>query len=369
MAWGAGTVKPPAINLARRPFRNNSLYWSVFGTCFALLLVASGYNIYDFVLKGRELSRLRQDLADNTQAYQRLVDSVEKMKHDIDKLNLASLDSKSSFANGLIVSRLFSWSRLFDRIEDIIPPDVKIRSIRPSITPKMIEIQIDGMARTPDVLYEFQKNLDDSDYFSSVYPVSESTRETKGELNFDLVMNYVPAGRTPHEPGAPVSPPTPTAGLPQPETGSQDANQPAGAAPRTPADAAGAAQPGAPPVPPAGAPAGAATGFQSSPAGPAAGVPASTAASTPASPPATSPVPQPQPPQPQQPHGARTGKAGAPPPGATGISVKDISELTDEQFIEQFGYVAYLQVRGHGKGKGKGKAAAPPNPDPNAVAP
>jgi hypothetical protein len=44
-------------------------------------------------------------------------------------------------------------------------------------------------------LYEFQKALDEDEHFANVYPLSENTRETRGELNFDLVMDYVPGGK------------------------------------------------------------------------------------------------------------------------------------------------------------------------------
>jgi len=72
---------------------------------------------------------------------------------------------------------------------------VKIRSIRPSISNTGIEIQMDGLARSPEALYEFEERLAQSAYFASVYPVSENTRESKTELNFDLAMSYIPAGK------------------------------------------------------------------------------------------------------------------------------------------------------------------------------
>lgn len=208
------TSRVPAINLARRPFRNNTVHYVVFISCFVLLVAASVYNVYDYAKTGGEISRLGEELGDRTGRYRGLGDEVEKMKADVTRLDLTTLNTKSNFANGLILSRLFSWSALFDRIEELIPPDVKIRSIRPSISPKGIEIQIDGMARTPKALYEFETALDGSNFFTGVYPVSESTRESKTELNFDLMMNYIPAGRISREPAAPA---TPMAGLLRPD--------------------------------------------------------------------------------------------------------------------------------------------------------
>ena len=255
-----GGMRPPSINLARRPFRNNTVHYTVFGVCAVLLAVATFVNVREFFLRGSELVVLREQLTIGRQRYDRLFQEVETMKREISQVNLELLDDKSAFVNGLILSRLFSWSLLFDRFEGLIPYDVKIRSIRPSISAKEIEIQIDGMAKSYLDFYEFEANLGNSDFFAGVYPVGENMRESKTELNFDVIMKYLPAGKTSRYP----SPPTPTAGLPESEAPSDpnaaaqdpnaaaDAEPPAGDAAENAPDAAG--EPAAPQAAPAQAP-------------------------------------------------------------------------------------------------------------------
>lgn len=214
-----GGMRPPSINLARRPFRNNTAHYAVFGACAILLAAATFVNVREFFLRGSELTILKEQIALGGQRYDRLFQEVETMKREIAQVNLALLDDKSGFVNGLILSRSFSWSLLFDRLEDLIPYDVKVRSIRPAISPKEIEIQIDGMAKSYLDFYEFEANLGDSDFFAGVYPVGENMRESRTELNFDLIMKYLPGGKSARHPSAP----TPTAGLPQPEEQEQEA--------------------------------------------------------------------------------------------------------------------------------------------------
>jgi len=206
-------MKPPTINLARRPFRNNTVHYTVFIACGVLLAIATIINVREYYLRGTELTILRDQLTIGRQRYDKLFHDVETMKREISQVNLELLNDKSAFVNGLILSRLFSWSQLFERLEELIPYDVKVRSVRPSISAKEIEIQIDGMAKSATDLYEFEANLSNSEYFAGVYPTNESTRESKTELNFDLIMKYLPAGKSKQDP----SPPTPTASLPQPE--------------------------------------------------------------------------------------------------------------------------------------------------------
>lgn len=312
-------LRPPAINLARRPFRNNSVYYGVFITCFALLLVASGYNVYDFMQTGESIGRQELVRAERQQKYLELRGEVENMKKEVSSLDLTTLNAKSTFANGLILSRLFSWSTLFDRIEDIIPPHVRIRSIRPSISTKGIEIQIDGMAQAPEDLYQFEQELVNSNYFSGVYPVSENSKESRGEINFDLAMNYVPAGKTSTATASDAAPATPTAGLPQPPA----EQEPAAAGPEPS---------------PEGAPA------QSAPAQ------SLETASAPSSPPQAAAVTAPVP-QGAQPTMEPAEQAPAPPPQTDqgqplSKPNKPPREMTNKEFIDWGGQERFIRIRG-----------------------
>ncbi|HZI93640.1 MAG TPA: hypothetical protein VFE84_05325 [Patescibacteria group bacterium] len=317
-------VHTPSINLAHRPFRNNSIYYGVFITCAVLLTAASGYNVYDFVRTGGELARLNAEYTDRQQKYLELREEVEKMKKDVGSLDLTTLNAKSAFANGLILSRLFSWSTLFDRIEDLIPPNVRIRSIRPAISNKGIEIQIDGMARVPGDLYEFEQGLVNSNYFTAVYPVSENSKESRDEINFDLSMNYVPAGKNPTTAASSKLPATPTEGLPKPEVAATDpnalnasivANAPNDPNAQPPAASAQTGQPGGQP------------GAQPVAIPPVAAQPAE------AQPAETQPRPAPAPPG--APLGAPLGKPPKPP-----------RLLTNKEFIDWAGQERFVRIRG-----------------------
>jgi Tfp pilus assembly protein PilN len=340
-------IRPPAINLARRPFRNNTAYYAVYSACLALLLSATVYNGWSFWTGGAELARLREDMSFTTDRYMKLHDEVEQMKSEINTLDLEVINTKSSFAEGLILSRFFSWSLLFDRLEDLIPPEVKIQRIAPSISTKRIEITLSGMARSPDQFLEFEGNLSSSPFFSNVYPVHEDQQESQNELKFSLAMDYIPAGKDTQQ--APGSEAATTAATNPAEVPAQAAAPDAATAAPVQgavdgANAGGAVSPDASASTPPAANAPAASAQADAPAGPAGGA-----------------------------H-QRPAKAGAAPSGPS-VSVSDISQLTDEQFIEMFGYPEYVRARGKAKAKrpggkaGKAGETAPPPADPNAVSP
>jgi Tfp pilus assembly protein PilN len=345
-------IRPPAINLARRPFRNNTAYYAVYSACLALLLAATVYNGWRFFAGGSELGRLREDVSFASERYMKLHEEVEEMKRQINTLDLAVINTKSSFAEGLILSRFFSWSLLFDRFEELIPPEVKIQRIAPAISTRRIEISVAGMSRSPDAFLEFEGNLASSPFFANVYPVREDQQDGQNELKFSIVMDYIPAGK--------------------------DTQAPTGSAVQ-----ADAAAPGAAGAPAAGDRAAAATTIVGAPSADAGGGTAAPGDGAAAEQPLVAADPAAQPAA-GEPNGAQTasGQAAAPKPAAPprpagpALSVSDISQLTDEQFIETFGYPEYMRARGKAKrlggkaGKaGKAGQVATPPADPNAVKP
>ena len=350
-------MKPPTINLARRPFRNNSAFYSVFAACFVLLLAATIYNANDFFARGDELSTLRQRLADRSHRYTQIFQDVEVMKKEMARVNLSVLSQKSAFANGLIVSHLFSWSLLFDRLEEIIPYDVKIRAIRPAISAQEIEIQIDGMTKSAVDLYEFEARLSESEYFSSVYPLSENTRESRNEINFDLALSYIPAGKS----GLDPSPPTPRAALPQPPVKDEKKSVEQSDAPvagSKPVAQSSVMEPpaGVPPAPGSAPSGGDAASAPVKPA-PAAGLPVAMPPQTPpATPAATSPDPAAGTPmssdQPQEMPASGPAAAGSGTPAAAGDKPKPAAPgkgpalMTNREFLEFIGEDRFIRFRG-----------------------
>jgi Tfp pilus assembly protein PilN len=343
-------IRPPAINLARRPFRNNTAYYAVYSACLALLLAATTYNGWRFVAGGSELERLREDVSFASERYMKLHEEVEEMKRQINSLDLAVINTKSSFAEGLILSRFFSWSLLFDRLEELIPPEVKIQRIAPNISTKRIEITVAGMSRSPDAFLEFEGNLASSPFFSNVYPVREDQQEGQTELKFNLAMDYIPAGKDAL--AQPDAPPPGTAsadGSAPPTAAATVILSPGGESPASPEAPGAGAAPGSLP--------GAAAADASSP--PAASQPSIAGAAGLDQPPA----PQPAAPQPQ------AKQAPAASRGGPALSVSDISQMTDEQFIEVFGYPEYMRARGKVKRPGKGAKAGKAGPATEAPAP
>jgi type IV pilus assembly protein PilN len=83
-----------------------------------------------------------------------------------------ALLSSIRFANGIIERKTFDWLMLFDRLESVVPDGIAISSIEPS--PKDNALKLAGMAKSFGNLRKFVENLEESQFFTEVYLVSQS---------------------------------------------------------------------------------------------------------------------------------------------------------------------------------------------------
>lgn len=249
-----------SINLATRPFYNNTLYWAGFSGAALLLTGLTWFNWARSSAIAAELEEWSVRLEEHSTALSGLESEVRAMNTTVSSLDLEDLGEKSSFANEIILSRLFSWTSLFDRLEEVLPPKVRLRSIRPSIGEGLIEVSVDGMTPDHGALLAFEDALDHSEYFTSVYPLHESSRVKEGEINFSVTFGYRPAGRVEE-----VPPDVEPAGG-EPDSAEADMElrgAPAGEAgvgAAAPSGATGELQPGRPGAPPGASPGQGATG-------------------------------------------------------------------------------------------------------------
>ncbi len=186
-----------AINLASRPFHNNAVPWIALGLSVAALSGFTWYTAHDYGATSADLEMWTMKIEGRREALEGLAGQVADMNAAIARVDLDTLSARSSFANAIIMGRLFSWSTLFERLEQILPEKVRLRSIRPGITREGIEVSVDGTTRDYTSLLAFEEALLESEHFGLVYPLQESSRQREGEIQFNLVFAYLPEGETP----------------------------------------------------------------------------------------------------------------------------------------------------------------------------
>jgi hypothetical protein len=203
------------LNFARAPFVNERLPRAVF---WASAAVVAGMTLFHGVLLQRYLSReqaeldvrvseLRQELAKASAA-------ARDAQNEIARSRSALASEQARFLTTLYRRKSFSWTGLFNELERITPPSVRIASIAPAEEEGTIEVTMNVVGQSLQDILEMVKALEASSFFASVFPLDETNLEAedRGEsgiaatLRLTYVEDVRSASEQPSEPAEEVEP-------------------------------------------------------------------------------------------------------------------------------------------------------------------
>lgn len=252
-------MKPITLNLASRPFRNNVVVGTVVGVTATALVLATVYNLYLFLSYGSSYAQLQHDQAADRVHIAELQKEEQRLAGEIKKRDFRHTYERGKIAHDLILKHSFSWTRLFNTLEAVVPPDVVMTAIRPNVAAEGIVVRIEGVAKSHGALLNLETQLQGNAAFARVYPLNERRlNPSLPDITFLLTFNYLPHRTAPADlvaagnPGAAA----PAAGSAvessaAPDAGTAGDAAPVGAPGGAPVDTAG----GVPAKPPtAGAP-------------------------------------------------------------------------------------------------------------------
>jgi len=227
------------LNLASRPFRNNTIVGSVLAAVVAALIAATVYNGYVFLNYGGRYRLLQEEERRHRARLTALESDERGLSRQIQSRDFRRLYGRGQFAGDLILKRSFSWTLLFNKLEDLVPPEVMMTAIRPHITGEKTVIRVDGIAKNHGGLITFEDSLQKNPVFARVYPVYERrVNPNRPEIDFALDFDYIPAKTAPGPdaiasgaaPGQPPGPPQAAAqASPAPSANATAPAPPAGA--------------------------------------------------------------------------------------------------------------------------------------------
>lgn len=157
------------INLARQPFRQDRPMLAGASLAALLLIASLGFLVSRSVTERRE-SR------DTQIALNRVNRQLAAIRGEQAKLNAQMRQPGNEVAldrivllNELIKLKATSWTKIFADLAKVLPPNVRILSIRPSINARdEVSLDMQVAADTPEPISTFIVNLEGSDTFGSV---------------------------------------------------------------------------------------------------------------------------------------------------------------------------------------------------------
>lgn len=179
------------INLATRPYEDARRFWVQWGS------ILSAVGLLTLILVFMALSGLWSASNDRKtiRSYQKEIaerDS-ERAKAEV-FLNLPenrSTRDRSQFLNELIRRKSFSWTKVFEDLERIMPPRVHLVSIHPELNEDnqlAIKMQVAGDSR--ERALDLVRRMESSPHFQQTKIDSESQQAQNEGVSLDITAVY-----------------------------------------------------------------------------------------------------------------------------------------------------------------------------------
>jgi type IV pilus assembly protein PilN len=181
------------INLATRPYEDARRFWMRWGGVLAgvglltLILVFSAISGWFSASKDRQtISKLQADIAERDQ-------ERTKAEAFLNRSENRSTRDRSQFLNELIRRKAFSWTKVFEDLERVMPPRVHVVAIRPELNEDnqlAIKMQVEGDSR--ERALDLVRKMESSPHFRQTKIDAENTQSQGGNnVSVDISALYV----------------------------------------------------------------------------------------------------------------------------------------------------------------------------------
>jgi Tfp pilus assembly protein PilN len=202
------------FNFARRPFVNERLPRLVFVVAATLVIgltLVHGFFLARYLVREQEeldvqVAELRDELARTNSRIASAAASVAQGQTELS-------NDKTLFLAHLYRLKSFSWTGLFNELEEITPRAVRITSIAPVEIDGEISVTLTLVGRTLQNVLEMVSALEGSSFFATVFPLDDvdlAERDAGSGIAATLQLRYVDfEPRTPEPEPEPKSEPEP----------------------------------------------------------------------------------------------------------------------------------------------------------------
>jgi type IV pilus assembly protein PilN len=183
------------INLASQPYEDARQFWMRWGTAVGavalLTLILLTLDITGWVNARRD----RAAIADTNA----MIADRDRIRTEAEKrLNLPenrTTRDQSQFLNELIERKAFSWTKVLENLEKIMPPRVHLISISPQLDEdNQVELKMSVAGDSRDRGVELAHRMEESRRFAQTQVTSANPEQSKtGDTeHFEIVAIYVP---------------------------------------------------------------------------------------------------------------------------------------------------------------------------------
>ena len=189
------------INLASHPYEDSRRFWTYWGTGIALLFLGTALLVFmavsGFLRAGvdrHQISRLRSEIA----AYDQEKVAAEAL---LNQPQNRVIRERSKFLNQLFERKAFSWTRVFEDLERVMPAHLHVVSIHPDLSGEnslALKLVVGGDSREQAMV--LLRKMEESNRFKQtrIDQVKFATEQgnTGDRVQFDITALYIPSADT-----------------------------------------------------------------------------------------------------------------------------------------------------------------------------
>ncbi len=163
------------INLASHPYEDAQEFWRRWGMGLALMGIVTvgllGFTLWKWNKAAKDRNQL-SSLEHNIAAFDAKLDHSQKV---LDRPENRTLREQSNYLNSLFQQKAFSWTKVFEDLERVMPPRLHVVSIKPEInTDKQLEIKLTVAGESRDRAIDLVRKMEDSQHFHQTHISQES---------------------------------------------------------------------------------------------------------------------------------------------------------------------------------------------------
>src|SRR5947207_3170151 len=188
------------INLATQPYEDARRFWTYWGTGLALLGLITIFLGFMAITRFIDANRERKEIAQMQAVIARFDDEKARAEATLNQPQNRLTRDRSRFLNDLFARKAFSWTRLFEDLEGVMPAHLHVVSIHPDMKDGNLEIKLMVGGETREQALDLVRKMEGSHRFKQTEIEAEQIAdEARGEtdrVQFDISTFYVPAEET-----------------------------------------------------------------------------------------------------------------------------------------------------------------------------
>lgn len=185
-----------AVNLASRPYEDEGQFYRQWGTGLALAALFTAFMVFISVRHYQDSQREWESARQTQARLAELKKESAQAQQVLARPENRGTRDQSQFLNNAILRKSFSWTKLMEDMEKVMPAGLRVTSIAPAMDQRnrfTLKFEVEGENR--DTAIELLRNMERSPHFRSPQIVSE-THGKAGEggagVKSDIITSYLP---------------------------------------------------------------------------------------------------------------------------------------------------------------------------------